>query len=680
LDERSLNTEGHWPWPRDKMGDLVNKLFDDYQIRLLGFDALFAESDDPSAIRIVDEMLATGALPEELHNNLRERRYDLETDRIFSESLIARDLVLGYAFRFEVKDGEETATGLLPDPVRRRDELEGITVPFPKASGYVAALPILQSEALAGGFINKPLIDNDGVTRRAATLVSYDGDLYASLALSMALHALGNPPLQFVFADTEGDLGGLALEALKLGEQTIAVDHRAGVLVPFRGPRNSFPYVSATDVLKLTADPAVLQDKIALFGASAAGLLDLHTTPVDKAYPGVEVHANVIAGLMDGSVRYRPDWARGVELFSLLIISILIALVLPRMSPFNEFVMLIAIVVAAVGINLYFWIEKDFVVPVAGTLAFLFVNALLQFNYGFFVESRNKRHLSKVFGQYIPKEIVDEMDQDHSEVSIEGENRDMSVLFSDVRGFTTISEGMAPTELTKFMNAFLTPITELIHVNRGTIDKYMGDAVMAFWGAPLPDEKHALHAVETGMKMIHRMASLRDEFAERGWPEVRVGVGVSSGPMNVGNMGSQFRVAYTVMGDTVNLGSRLEGQTKGYHVEFIVSEGTYLAVPEYAFRELDRVRVKGKNEPVAIFEPIGRKDELSPEQKIFLSRYQLAMMLYHAQKWELADAEFAALHERDGHEIYNIYRERIAHFRENPPGDDWDGVFTLTTK
>ncbi len=272
------------------------------------------------------------------------------------------------------------------------------------------------------------------------------------------------------------------------------------------------------------------------------------------------------------------------------------------------------------------------------------------------------------------------MDEAEQGASIEGESREMSVLFSDVRGFTTISEGMEPQELTRFMNAFLTPITEIIHRHRGTIDKYMGDAVMAFWGAPLDDPEHARHAVGAGMEMIGRMHELRAEFQARGWPEVHIGVGVNTGMMNVGNMGSQFRLAYTVLGDAVNLGSRLEGQTKTYDVDFIVSESTALAVPDYVFRELDRVRVKGKNEPVAIFEPLGPRAALPPERLIRLSRYQLALMLYHAQKWDLAETEFRSLNERFPHPVYAIYLERIAYFRSEPPGADWDGVYNLTTK
>ncbi len=683
IDEKSIQQEGHWPWTRDRVARLVDQLFDEYEIRLLGCDIIFSEPDDQSALRIVDELRGDPAVPEQLRARLAERRAELETDRLFAESLIARDVVMGYSFRYQRGLGEEGRTGSLPRPLVRSEQRARITVPFPRAYGYVGVLPVLMAEATTAGYLNKPLIDTDGVTRRVALLTQYEDDLYASLGLAMALEILGRS-IEFVGDPVDGVLGRGEIEALALGEGAnrvvVKVDHNAAMLIPYVGAPGSFAYVPATDVISGNADVSLLRDAIVLFGSSAAGLLDLHVTPVANAHPGIEVQATIIAGLLDGKVQYRPDWARGVELFSLIAIALLVTLAIPRLTPSGQSTLLLGVAVIVVGSNLYFWSVSNFVVPVAATLVFLLLTALLQLNYGFFIESRNKRRLSRTFGQYIPQELVDEMDEAEQGASIEGESREMSVLFSDVRGFTTISEGMEPQELTRFMNAFLTPITEIIHRHRGTIDKYMGDAVMAFWGAPLDDPEHARHAVGAGMEMIGRMHELRAEFQARGWPEVHIGVGVNTGMMNVGNMGSQFRLAYTVLGDAVNLGSRLEGQTKTYDVDFIVSESTALAVPDYVFRELDRVRVKGKNEPVAIFEPLGPRAALPPERLIRLSRYQLALMLYHAQKWDLAETEFRSLNERFPHPVYAIYLERIAHFRAEPPGADWDGVYNLSTK
>jgi adenylate cyclase len=257
----------------------------------------------------------------------------------------------------------------------------------------------------------------------------------------------------------------------------------------------------------------------------------------------------------------------------------------------------------------------------------------------------------------------------------------MTVLFSDVRGFTTISEGMDPKQLTQLMNALLTPMTRVIHKNRGTIDKYMGDAIMSFWGAPLRDPEHARHALDAALEMMDELKIMHMDFKARGWPEVNMGIGLNTGNMNVGNMGSEFRMAYTVLGDAVNLGSRLEGLTKTYGVNIIVSETTKDSISGFTFRELDLVTVLGKNEPVAIFEPVGHEEDLDKHVISELTSYKRALREFRLQNWDEAEEEFSNLGQADsGRQLYQIYLDRISHFRQEPPGDDWDGVFTHTTK
>lgn len=285
-----------------------------------------------------------------------------------------------------------------------------------------------------------------------------------------------------------------------------------------------------------------------------------------------------------------------------------------------------------------------------------------------------------MFGQYVPLEIVEELEGGGAELSLEGETREMSVLFSDVRGFTGISEKLDAKELTHFMNEFLTPITRVIHEHRGTIDKYMGDAVMAFWGAPLEDDDHAQHAVLAALSLIERTRELSGQFKARGWPPIAVGVGISSGDMNVGNMGSEFRMAYTVMGDTVNLGSRLEGLTKYYGVQIIVSEATQRRVPDIIFRELDLVRVKGKHKPVAIFEPLGPKDELDAATLEAHVRFSEILNRYRARDWDTAERLLRAAAAQKDELLYNVYLDRIKLFKNEPATADWDGVFEHLSK
>lgn len=675
IDEASLAAEGQWPWPREKVAALVDALFDDYGIRTLGFDALFAEPERPAALRLIDELARTHTGEAALQATLAGLRPRYEGDRILAEALIARDTVLGFVFKPRPGSHERAEVGLLPPAIVFDDERiqrHGWLRP----GGYVANLPELQQSAAGGGFFDTPLTDEDGVVRRVPLFQSYGGKLHGSLAFSVARLAEGSPAVSFAF---DQDRPG-RLVYVMLGKTRIALDAQGAVLIPFRGPLGSFRYVSATDVLKGKAPADALKDAIVLLGASAPGLQDVRAVPVAKEYIGVEAHANLVSGLLDGTIPSRPQVSALAEVLALVVIALVTALLLPRLAPLAGFALFLALVGAAIAVNLTLWARYGLVLPLGSLLAYTTIAALLQLTWGYVTATRRRQRLSRIFGQYVPSEIVSELDTGGAEVSLEGESREMSVLFSDVRGFTTISEGLDPRELTQLMNEFLTPITAVIHRHRGTIDKYMGDAVMAFWGAPLADADHAGNAVRAALDMVAEMQALRPAFRERGWPALAIGVGIASGEMNVGNMGSRFRAAYTVLGDTVNLGSRLEGLTKKYGVDIIVSTATAALVPELAFRELDRVRVKGKKEPVAILEPLGPRDGLPESQQLAAARFAEVLAHYRARNWDAAEtilAELAALGSRP---LHALYLERIRHFRANPPPADWDGVFTFETK
>jgi len=651
IDERSQLRLGQWPWPRRTLAELVDSLFDDYNVRVLGLDVLFAEQGRGDG------------------------------NEVFAESLIARDVVTGFVFRDSVGDNEPRTTGALPAPIIRSADIEQLSVPFVRAAGYTGSLAVLQENAIDGGFFDAPLIDSDGVFRRAPLVQQFDGDLYPSLALAVARVALGSPGVGFDFAaNADGLMRGVDLESFLLGDMRIPVNEQVAVFIPYRGPQESFPYISAVDVLDGSAPAEILDGRIALLGASAAGLLDLRSTPVGQRYIGAEAHANLIAGLIDGEIRRQPAYSAGLEIVLLLLVAFVMALLLPRLSPLSALSLIVGILIASMAFNFWMWSSLMLVVPLASILSYTIIAALLHLTYGFLIEQRNKRHLSQIFGQYIPPSLVEEIDASGAEVSLEGETREMSVLFSDVRSFTTISEGLDARELTQLMNEFLTPFTRAIQEHRGTIDKYMGDCVMAFWGAPLDDKDHARHALLSAYDMLSAVESLDDEFERKGWPKIRVGVGISSGDMNVGNMGSEFRVAYTVMGDTVNLGSRLEGLTKQYGVDIIVSTRTVELVPEFAFRELDLVRVKGKTEPVAIYEPLGLADELDAQSVQDLEDYASALHAYRQGNFAVAEQKFTNLKERGPEPLYTVYLDRIGAFRRAPPADDWDGVFDHLNK
>ena len=679
IDEKSLQQVGHWPWPRNEIAHMIDVLFDQYKIEALGFDVLFAESDESSGLRKLEQLERA-----DLKNNpdfkqaMDRLRPSLRYDQIFADSLKNRKVVLGYYFRHDAK--ADSRVGTLPAAALPAGSFHPDHVGAVQATGYSANLPVLQQAAPSGGFFNaSPLIDSDGVFRRISMLQMFDGQLYDTLSLAMLRLVLPDPTLDLNYANNEQN--AVALESLQLGSRRIPVDANVASLVPYRGRQGSFPYVSATDVLQGKVLPEVLLGAMVLVGTTAPGLLDLRATPVQESYAGVELHANMIAGVLDGNIKERPAFVLGLEMVELLLVGGFLALALPAFSPLVATLLTAGIALAVVASNVYLWQFQNLIAPLASSLVLISALFVFSMSYGFFVDSRGKRMLAGLFGQYVPPELVDEMAKDPGAYSLEGSNRDMTVLFSDVRGFTTISEGLDPKQLTQLMNEFLTPMTHVIHHNRGTIDKYMGDAIMAFWGAPVADPDHARHALQAAMEMIAKLESLQDHFKSKGWPPIKVGVGLNTGDMTVGNMGSEFRLAYTIMGDAVNLGSRLESLTKNYGVQIMVSEFTSARVPDYAYRELDCVRVKGKDRPVKIYEPLGPADQLSASQRDELAQYHNALTLYRGQHWAQAKEAFAQLHTLAPQRLlYTLYLDRLAHFELEPPPADWDGTYTFLTK
>ncbi len=679
IDEDSLSSLGHWPWSRNILAEISNTLFDYYQISVLGFDVIFAESDTSSGLQTL-EMLANNELAEvESYNEtLQSIRPKLEYDRILAESLANRNVVLGFVF----DQNSEIQKGALPVPMDSISERWLQKLPIQEPKGYIGNIPLLHEFAPNAGFFDNPVVDSDGIFRRVPIIQVYKGGVFQSLALATARAALGMPETQIsVSSIKSGSTSDYTeIEFIRIGDRKILVDERTVALVPFRGAHPSFNYVSAIDIKNKTIEKELLKDKIILMGSTAPGLQDMRATPVQEVYPGVEVHANLVAGILDESIKHIPLYTRGYELLVLLLIGLLMTIVVPMLSPQWSTILTLSISAILILVNMLVW-SNGIVLPLAASLLLLLTLFLLQMSYGFFIESRSKRALSKVFGQYIPPELVGELDLNSSNISMKGESREMTVLFSDIRGFTTISEGLKPNELTQLMNEFLTPLTGVIHKHRGTIDKYMGDAIMAFWGAPLNDPYHQKNALLAALEMIEVLKKQENEFVQRGWPKLKMGVGLSSGSMNVGNMGSKFRMAYTVLGDTVNLGSRLEGLTKLYGCNIIVNEALKNALPEFEFLELDRVRVKGKDKPVTIYEPLGYSIEIGNKLRNAARGFNKALHLYREKNWDTAEREIFSLSQSNPDKlVYKMYLDRIMHFRNNPPPEDWDGVFIHTTK
>jgi adenylate cyclase len=691
IDEKSIAEIGHFPWNRKIVAKLVSQLTDHYEVAAAGFDIVFAEADNTSGYDVLQQ-LARQDLKQVpgFQGQVDALKEALDYDGLLVKALEDKPVVLGY----NIADGQRK--GNLPEPFFTTEILNGRTVPAIESGGYLANLERLQ-DAAAGGGIFTAITDPDGILRRSALMMKIGDGYYPTLSLATTAAALRARAISPSFKKTvdqlsqnEKDNNGLEALLMFVGTQKrplrIPVGEKLTAVIEFRGtggPKGgAFPYVSASDVLAGRVKKEVLQDHIILVGTTAPGLQDLRSTPVNNEYPGVEVHANLIKSILDESFKVRPDFADGIEGIQIGVAGVLLALALAVLAPLPSILLAGAVGGAVFGFNYYAYAQQDWVLKMAMTLILIATLFVFNLGWGYLFEFRKGRALVSRFGEYVAPELVAEMAEDPEKYNMDGESRELTVLFVDVRGFTTISEGLTPKALREYINLYLTAMSEDIRdSHRGTLDKYIGDAVMAFWGAPVAFADHASRGVATALLMQASARRLNDDFVARGWPPLKIGIGLNSGLMHVGDMGSKIRRAYTVMGDAVNLGSRLEGITKVYGVGITVGEATRAAAPEFAYRELDLVRVKGKNEPVAIFEPLALDKDLPAAERAELERWNQALAAVRAQQWDAAEAiivELTALAPDRG--LYSLYTGRIAYYRAHPPGSDWDGVTTFETK
>ncbi|BEV13474.1 adenylate/guanylate cyclase domain-containing protein [Herbaspirillum sp. DW155] len=691
IDERSIAELGRWPWSRDVVARLVEQMTRTYQAQSVGFDVVFAEPDTSSGYGRLED-LARGPLKDvpQLARQLRLLKPEMDYDARLADALRGQPVVMGYAFSNEAG---AVVKGQLPPAAFAVADLGGRAVEAIRWRAYGANLPQLQAAARAGGFFN-PVPDDDGLIRSVPLLVRHGDQFYESLALATARVAVGGKRIKPVFlTSADGLLGrqqdnydALAAIAVEARPQPliIPVERKLTTLVTYRGsggPQGgAYRYVPAVDVIRGTYPHEKLDGRIMLVGTTVPGLNDLRATPVNPVYPGVEIHANLIASIIDDDFKTRPDYATGYDGMQVALAGLLLGLLLPMLGPLASVLLALGSAAALGGLNFWLYDSAGMVLPLATALLLVLLLFISNLAWGYLFEYRNRKAIVNLFGEYVAPELVAEMAANPASYNMEGEIRELTVMFSDVRGFTSISESLQPNELREYINAYLTAMSEDIRGNRGTLDKYIGDAVMAFWGAPLDVPDHAARAVATALKMQQTTVHLNEEFARRNWPPLKIGIGLNSGQMRVGDMGSRIRKAYTVMGDAVNLSSRLESITKVYGVGVLVGDATRQAAPQFAYRELDRVRVKGKNEPVPIFEPLAIENELDAALRAEVEQWHTALALVRAQRWDEAQAAIGHLQSRHARGLYVLYLERIAHYRQTPPPADWDGVTTFETK
>jgi adenylate cyclase len=678
IDEKSLGEIGRWPWSRKLMAETVTKLFERHGIAVLGFDVVFAERDPSSGIDALDA-LAQGDLKQAaaFQQAYRELRPKLDNDALFAAAIKGRPVVLGYYFNSR---DDAVRANTLPAAVLPKGTFAGRDVSFYRWNGYTGNLAAIQQNAAAAGHFN-PAVDDDGVSRRVPMLLEFDGAYYEPLSLAVlrtlvSLQTGSAPDIRPGYPE-----GYSTLESLQVGPYAIPVDEHAAALIPYRGAKGAFEYVSLADVVKDRVPSGALKGRIALVGTTAPALLDLRATPVDGAFPGVEIHANLIAGMIDGSIRQTPKYTLGADVVILALAGIALALLIPMLSALWATVVAGLGLLFIAGVNVAFW-QNGVVLPLAGGV--LMVASLYTVNmaYGYFVESRSKRQLAGRFGEYVPPELVDRMARDPGKYGMEPKDAELTILFCDVRGFTSISESLRPGELREFINEYLTTMSVIIRGrHHGTLDKYIGDAIMAFWGAPVEDPDHARNAVRAALDMQKECGALSARFAARGWPTLRIGIGIESGMVRVGDMGSQIRRAYTAMGDAVNVASRLEGRTKHYGVDVLVGEATRRLAKDFMFREVDRIRVKGKDRVVTVFEPLGPMAVLAPERQEEMRLWTQTLRAYRAAQWDQADVNLINLQRASPQTaLYRAFSDIVADKRRNPPPADWDGITAFAEK
>ncbi|MBR0691970.1 CHASE2 domain-containing protein [Bradyrhizobium lablabi] len=675
IDERSLADPklGQWPWPRTRIADIINNLTRLGAV-VIAFDVVFAEPDRLNPDIAADTF---GNLDEELRARLRALP---SNDKIFADAIRNSRVVLGEFGGQHVHtevDLKLPVTGLA---------MRGDPEPFMfQLPGLLRNVPVLE-EAAAGRGLFTILPERDGIVRRVPMMMKAQGVIMPSLSFEMLRVASGSGTI-LINADE------LGVRSIRVEGFTLATDKNAQLWLHYARHDQSI-YVSAIDVLEGRVEPDKIAGKLVMIGTSAAGMNDLKTTPVAAAMPGVEIHAQVLESALTGAIISQPNFANGIEFISALVMGLLVIAFAPKFGPVT--LVLVGGLFAAilVGSSWYFYTQHrqlvDFTYPLISTTA-IYLTLIFA---SFVREQQQRKQIRGQFAQYMSPELVEQLAQSPEKLVLGGEEREMTIMFSDVRGFTTISETYKhdPQGLITLMNRFLTPLTNVIRAHKGTIDKYMGDAIMAFWNAPLDDKEHQINACAAAVDMLEQIDEVNKEREQEAvdgghvYIPLNVGIGINTGIGVVGNMGSDQKFNYSVLGDSVNLASRLEGQTKEYGFPIIVGSKTALAAKDkFAILELDFIMVKGKTEPEVIYAIAGREDVANSGRFQRLRNLTIEMLAcYRSRDWEGALAAIERGRRSDEARslqyLYALYEARIRNFQKEPPPDDWNGAFQLLTK
>ncbi|MDI1351401.1 MAG: adenylate/guanylate cyclase domain-containing protein [bacterium] len=674
IDDKSIAEQGRWPWSRQKIAQLNSKLHQ-LQATVIAYDVVFSEPERNIMTQALEEInhnptLSTPALNASLTHLIPHFNFDT----IFAKSLSEGDFVLG----FVLNPDDTSAIGILPSPLLMMTPLEAQSLAIPTMVGYLGNINGLQNAAHQGGFLNANP-DDDGTLRQSNLLMSYHNGIYPSIGLEATRLYLLSDHIKLITANYGNTP---VLEGIQLDQTIIPTDETGSMLIPFRVGAYAYPYISATDVLENRISNTEIANKIIFIGATATGLGDLKPAAVANNYPGVEVHASIASAILDNYFPSKPVWGRGLEFLLIISIGLLGAMLFPFLNATYLALISIGSIAAWFYITTWLWISHGLVLTLLFPLITLLFLAFLNMVNSYLTASKQKKEIKSIFGQYVPQQHIDTILKSSGESLLNGESKELSVLFSDIRGFTTMSEKLTAPQLKTQLNEYLTAMTGVIFELGGTIDKYVGDMIMAFWNAPISDPEHSKKTILAGLKMQQTLKEVNKIFIAKNLPDIHIGVGINTGFINVGDMGSQYRRAYTAIGDAVNLASRLEGMCRPYEVDILVGENTYQETKDqFLFLYVDKVKVKGKTQGVDIYLPLGLKDDVSAAEIAEVNAQNEAIQHYFNQEWDVAESLFTQLIKQyPTRVLYTIYLERVQNYKVSPPDKDWDGAYVALSK
>lgn len=685
IDEESIDKEGKWIWPRSKMANLVKKL-SQAGARVISFDVGFLDPDEKSVVRTIEEIEKnlTG-LDVKGRAYLQELKRDSDNDRLLADAIAQSKakVVLGYFFQMEklhsgdvdpeiIKVQRKNIQSSRYEQVKFRSK-KAMEVPIIEAQVANANITEISQATPYSGFFNM-FPDRDGVVRWMPAVVDYQGEMYTPLSL-MTLSAFKDVRPLVVVAE-------YGIEKIQFDDRVVPTDELGRIMINYRGDAKSFKHFPVTDILNDRVPENELKGKAVIVGATAIGLYDMRVTPFTNVFPGVEIHANIVDSVLRGEFLYHPAWAAVFDILAIVLTGFLLGVILPRAGALLGLLTVSLLFFGHIFFCQYLFSKQGWVLNLVYPLLVILSVYIGITVYKYLSESRQKRFIRSAFSTYLAPTVVQQLIDSPENLELGGEEREITAFFSDVQGFTSISEKLTPQELVELLNEFLTEMTNIILKHEGTVDKFEGDAIIAFYGAPNALENQAETACLTCVDMQKRLGELREKWHREGKPELKMRIGMSTGPAVVGNMGSRNRMDYTMMGDTVNTAARLEGVNKIYGIYTLVCETTFKKARQRVWgREIDAINVVGKAQPVAVYQILGYAEDVDETGLKMTGLYAEGLHLYRQQNWDAAMDKFdAALEIAPDDGPSKAMRDRCASYKITPPSPDWNGSYTMKTK